>query len=559
MEHSFDYKSYAEALNRCISDMVGLNDDTDSHIPEYVRPVALLLGIGRIEADYYESAQHEKRKKKNTTLLFHDAGAYADSGVLETREVLSNGTVVHNKFYPAAEGVVWGEEEGTRLAAFEKLLTVFEERFKMRDIANYYINNDYQLNVRSMQYLTNKLGELLAQGRQSEFGLCYFDLKQFSLINDRIGRTNGTKAMKKYAEAVKEKFTDKEEVVARVSGDVFCILFYKEHIDTVLKCVNGIYVTTDVPEYSRIRISAKAGIYLIPDEKMIASDIIDKAGLAKKKAKEQKELSVVYFEETMLTEAKKAKRLQAMFPAAIATEEFLVYYQPKIHLQENRLMGAEALCRWMHNGELIAPDYFIPVFEKKGLTAELDFYMLEHVCRDLQRWIDGGKKAVPVSVNLSKFHMNDDRLFEHIMKIIDGHGISHELIELEFAESMAEVNFEFLKDIVTRLSVEGFSVSVDDFGTGVSSLNLIREMPWSLIKLDRSLLRDDGNGVHGQRMLGHIINMAKELGVKCICEGVEMFEQVQVLKENDCLMAQGFYFDKPLPAGVFEGRLEEME
>lgn len=252
----------------------------------------------------------------------------------------------------------------------------------------------------------------------------------------------------------------------------------------------------------------------------------------------------------------KSQEIQAMFPQAIANEEFQVYYQPKVTLKDYKLSGAEALCRWKHNGKLVPPGDFIPVLEAGTLICELDFYMLEHVCRDLREWIDAGKEVVRISVNLSRKNINSPNLLDRIICIIDKYQVPHELIEIELVETAGELNDEDLSEFLNGLRTNGISTAVDDFGTGFSSLSLIRNLPWSVIKIDRSLLPQKLDE-HSEQyiMLRHLLTMLYDMGFKCIVEGVETVEQVKMLKENNCYVAQGFYFDRPLPKDDFATRL----
>ncbi len=252
--------------------------------------------------------------------------------------------------------------------------------------------------------------------------------------------------------------------------------------------------------------------------------------------------------------------VSACFSDAIKNEEFEVFYQPKVSLKNYRLCGAEALCRWRHNGEMIPPFKFIPQLEAGQDICVLDFYMLDHVCADIERWLKAGMGAVRVSVNLSRRHLVNDHLIKELFEIIDRYDFPNKLIEFELTETSTDVDYQELKKLVTALSQRGIYISIDDFGMGYSSLNLLRDMPWNTLKIDRSLLPvgfdfDPNLSV----ILEHVIAMAHTLNIECIAEGVETVEQIQLLKEKKCFMAQGFYFDKPLEKPEFEKRLTALK
>lgn len=247
-----------------------------------------------------------------------------------------------------------------------------------------------------------------------------------------------------------------------------------------------------------------------------------------------------------------------LFPEAIRNEEFQVFYQPKVSLKNYRLNGAEALCRWKHGGEIIAPFRFIPALEAGQEICALDFYMLEHVCQDIKRWLKEGRRVVRVSVNLSRRHFGNADLLDEIIGIIDKYDFPKKYIEIELTETSTDVDFKELKAVVTGLSKHDIRTSIDDFGMGYSSLNLLRELPWDTLKIDRSLLpttKDENSKM--AIIMEHVIAMAHTLGIECIAEGVETIDQINILKNKECFMAQGFYFDKPLEKKEFEVRLDE--
>jgi EAL domain-containing protein (putative c-di-GMP-specific phosphodiesterase class I) len=250
-------------------------------------------------------------------------------------------------------------------------------------------------------------------------------------------------------------------------------------------------------------------------------------------------------------------RVQLLFPDALRNEEFSVYYQPKVDIRTGEIIGAEALCRWFHEGEMISPDAFIPMLEETNDICKLDFYMLEHACRDIRRWMDEGRKVVRISVNLSRKHMINVNLLDNLLKIIDRHNVPHSCIEIELTETTTDVGFSDLKRVVTGLQSVGIFTSVDDFGVGYSSLNLIRELPWNVIKVDKSFLPQGDNEMDdvSKIMFKHVIQMTTEMGIECIVEGVETVKQRAILEENNCCYAQGFLYDRPLPKNEFEERL----
>lgn len=429
---------------------------------------------------------------------------------------------------------------------------------ELKEMANKLTFRAESIDVYNLNFFFKRIDELTALGEIEEYAACRFDMKRFSVVNHQFGREAGTKILKKFIAGL-QKGVGEDGCVCRIQGDTFTMLFRKERRSFVTKYLAGTMIELGFKYKKRAMLSAHAGYYEIVGEKT-AEEIMDRIGIAWNIAKHVQRVPYVFFDEKLMLSVENEKWVESVFEEALEKEEFLVYYQPKATLKNYRLIGAEALCRWKHDGEMILPYRFIPVLEQSHLICELDFYILEHVCMDMSRWQKEGKPMVKVSVNLSRVHLGDIDLLEHVLAVVDKYEVPHEYIEIELTETTTDVDFRELKGIVTGLREHGFSVAVDDFGVGYSSLNLIREMPWKVLKIDKSFLpvgnEDDEEGMQKRVMLKHIIGMAQNLGLECIAEGVETVEQVTILKENNCYLAQGYLFDRPLPVEQFEERLE---
>ena len=204
------------------------------------------------------------------------------------------------------------------------------------------------------------------------------------------------------------------------------------------------------------------------------------------------------------------------------------------------------------------PMEFIPILELNMDICKLDFYMFETVCRDIRKWLDEGKTVPRISVNFSRKHLGNPDVLGKILEIINRYEIRRKYIEIELTETTTDVEFKDLNRLVTGLRREGIYTSVDDFGNGFSSLNLIRAIPWDVIKIDRSLLPEvtDRDEELTSRMYRHIVAMANDIGLECVTEGVETKKQIDLLKENNCRIAQGFFFDRPMAEEEFAPLLE---
>ena len=410
-------------------------------------------------------------------------------------------------------------------------------------------------NIRKFTYTVDQIGN--EQGL-SEFCVARIDLKHFSLINQELGRDLSNKVMKEYIRQLEEA-SGEGGIVSRLGGDNFVMLFRKKNQDQVIRLFEGTPIGIGDTDEGRVMLSAHAGVLVIPDDYYYHEfgDLMDRIINAYNAAKSGTRGDIVFSNDRMLEQKEHAMRIKQIFPVALQNEEILIFYQPKISVSTNTIVGAEALSRWYHNGKLVMPMDFIPVLEQSMDICKLDFYVLDHVCRDIRRWLDEGKPAVRISVNLSRRHLIDLDLLDRILSIVDSHRVPHHFIEIELTETTTDVEFKDLKRIVTGLQEAGIYTSVDDFGIGYSSLNMLREIPWNILKVDKNFLPLSEQAAQNRQniMFHHVVNMAKEIGLTCVAEGVETREQVDILRKNGCEIAQGFYYDKALPVREFEKRL----
>ncbi len=275
---------------------------------------------------------------------------------------------------------------------------------------------------------------------------------------------------------------------------------------------------------------------------------------------EQEDSGIAFFNESLVEEQRWMDIVRERQAGALEKEEFQVYYQPKYDPRSGKLRGAEALIRWNSTEfGLVPPNKFIPIFEKSGFITQIDHYMIKHVAKDQKTWLDAGLTVVPVSVNVSRAHFIESDLAEQIRDIIDAEGCPHDLIELELTESAFFDDKKAMIDTILRLKQYGFSVSMDDFGSGYSSLNSLKDMPLDVLKLDAEFFRGEDGGGRGQIVVSEAIRLAKNLNMKTVAEGVEIKEQVDLLAQLGCDMIQGYYFAKPMPKEDYVKRMQNNE
>lgn len=270
------------------------------------------------------------------------------------------------------------------------------------------------------------------------------------------------------------------------------------------------------------------------------------------------EKQITFFDQEMLGKQVWERWVEDTMEQALNNEEFQVYMQPKYSPLNGKMVGAEALVRWISPTEgLIPPGRFIPIFEDTGFITQLDDYMISHVAKLQAEWMIQGKKMIPVSVNVSRAHFAQEGLAEHICQLVDAYGPRHDLIELEVTESAFFDDKDILVETVKQLKAYGFHVSMDDFGAGYSSLNSLKDIPLDVLKLDGEFFRGDDDDGRGQVVVKEAIQLARNLDMRVVAEGIEKKEQVDFLASQGCDMIQGFYYAKPMPVEEFEEKVEK--
>lgn len=427
------------------------------------------------------------------------------------------------------------------------------ERQNLVQDANYYRYHDPQTKHTNMAYFSECCDFYIKNKIIDRYTAMSVNLSDFTNLNLMIGSRNCDTVLIRYMDWLKEDLED-DEVVSRISGDQFALLIRKEHEEMILKKLRSSDIAYGTNAIDVVTVTAEAGIYRLTADVESHHNIIQAVSNALNTAKNSVQLQFAYYDPLSSDANEKKKYYEEAFEKALINEDIHIFFQPKVSLKDYDLIGAEALSRWFVNGEILPPDSFIPILEETTRICELDFYVLDHVCKSIQSWIQHGVKPVKVSVNFSRRHLSNKNLVHDIVQVLDKYGVPHQYIEVELTETTIDADYEALKQIVYGLREYGIESSVDDFGMGYSSLSLIRDVPFKVLKIDKSFLGDKNvePDERQRAMMKHVISMANDLGMECIAEGVENMEHVQLLKENKCYMAQGFLFNKPVPQEEFE-------
>ena len=467
-----------------------------------------------------------------------------------------NGVTAVYTIYPLVEQDEWSGRALKWLSFFMMQLHEANERQNLVQDAKYYRYHDPQTKHTNMAYYFECCDFYIKNRIIDQYTAMSVNLCDFTNLNLMIGSSNCDTVLIRYMDWLKEGLGD-DEVVSRISGDQFALLIRKEHEDMILEKLRSSKIPYGDRASDVATVSAEAGIYRLPADVESHHNVIQAVSNALNIAKNSLQLQFAYYDPMSADATARRKFYEEEFEKALDNEDIRVYFQPKVSLKDYELIGAEALSRWFINGEMLPPDSFIPILEETTRICELDFYVLDHVCKSIQNWIRHGVKPVKVSVNFSRRHLSNKNLVNHIVQVLDKYEVPHQYIEIELTETTIDADYEALKRIVSNLRECGIESSVDDFGMGYSSLSLIRDVPFKVLKIDKSFLGDKNvePDERQRAMMKHVISMANDLGMECIAEGVENMEHVQLLKENKCYMAQGFLFNRPIPQEEFESIL----
>ncbi len=421
------------------------------------------------------------------------------------------------------------------------------------------ITSDFLTTAMNTRGMTVYGMELQKKGDLAKYNGFYLNLKNFKYINKSAGQEKGNEILMKYC-CTLQGFMLPGEKLSRPGGDNFFALIRKERTEIFLKFLKEVPITVPYDDGQRTyRISTNVGAYEIQEQDKISS-VMELSMVAMNEVKHsQKAIDQLWYAPYMMEKIMHDKQISQLFPKVLADGEFLVYYQPKVTLETKELCGCEALARWHHQGKIVPPMEFIPILEREGTVCNLDFYVFEKVCADLRKWLDMGIEPVRVSVNFSQQHLGNSSLSEEILAIMQKYDISSKYIEIELTEMSGAKDHDAMLAFLQKMREYGIYTSIDDFGTGFSSLNMLREFHMDVIKLDKSFVdkiaaqNEDNSG--DKIVIENIVHMVQDLQLEIISEGVETKEQADFLKKIHCNMAQGYLFDKPLPHDEFEKRL----
>jgi diguanylate cyclase (GGDEF)-like protein len=467
-------------------------------------------------------------------------------------------------FVYGARDHYWEEEELQCLEAFCRILSVYLKRMRNLDEAHFLATmmqeRDSVTGLFSYGKFLDKL-RALTLNRKDPMDVLYIysDLSHFKYINETYGYDMGDRLLRRFAEFIMENRGERVLCAARVHSDNIVIAlnvsggYSVEKLAEVVDTQNEM-ATALLREFVHDNmVEICSGVFLCNDQNLSVEEAVSNAAYACKEGKKVNQKKCKIFSKEMLTEYKRQMSFIKELRGAIENRELQVFIQPKILADGESVAGGEALIRWIKpDKEMIYPGEFIPPFEKSGAIMDVDFFVYREVFSYLRNRIDQNLPVVPISMNVSRVHINNDRMINYIQELFDEYQIDPYLVEFELTESIYIENLEKAVSLISKLRAMGAKVSMDDFGSGYSSLNMLSNMPMDIMKIDRIFLKGATPNHSDKIILNSIVFMGRELDMCMVCEGVETKEQYEFLKGIGCDIMQGYYFGRPMPLEEFD-------
>lgn len=422
---------------------------------------------------------------------------------------------------------------------------------------------DVEIDIGNLNYLIYwGKRTLLPERLKQQYAVAYINIVQFQRYKVVYGWRNGQKLLEAIAQAL-SKSVKKGEVCAKADGDHFALLLSEEYGDIVerLQQIEA-FVEKRIYQDTGSHIEIQMGVYFLPANSNDLRGAVDCASQAIDFIRDNSTEKIKIYDAALEKALRERHDKEKLLDSVDIEENFATYYQAKVDVSTNKIVGAEALVRFLDptaSGAVRSPGFFVPYYEQTGKVTEIDFFVLRCVCRMLRRRLDQGQSVVTVSCNFSRMHFTKHDFAKRFEAVLEEYNIPKDLIEVEITETlvMEEMEEKMAEQTLDDLHAKGVRLSIDDFGSGYSSLGVIEKIPASVIKLDRSFLLNQEDRVRQVMIMKSIVDLADNLGAQIVCEGVETEEDVELMREIGARVAQGYRYAKPVPEDEFERRLSE--
>ena len=457
------------------------------------------------------------------------------------------GTGEDTRYYLLEKHTVM-ETRGKVAGSFLSIRDQTEEQ-KALQKEKYIAAHDTLTGLYTKEHLYGRISERIREYPQKKYLVLYVDVKDFKIVNDIFGNAFGDYALQCIANRIRERFSG-NCLFGRIGGDTFGVFMPVAEFDAArITEIFSRFVVSDGSVEHNVLIHL--GVYEITESGLDVSVMFDRARLALSTVKEEFQTRITYYDNEMRDRVLWNQHISAQLSDAIRTRQMRPYLQPIVD-RNGKVVGAEALVRWIHPVDgFLSPASFIPVFEKNGMIVEVDKYMWRCACEILAGWEKKGIEAfISVNVSPKDFYFMD--VASEIKKVVKEYGVNPSRLRVEITETVMMTEIDKRIRILNELKEAGFLIEMDDFGSGYSSLNLLKDMPVDLIKIDMMFLNKSQNDIKARKILHNIICLSDDLGISSLTEGVETMPQYEMLSGMGCKLFQGFYFSKPVPVDEFE-------
>lgn len=416
-----------------------------------------------------------------------------------------------------------------------------------------FLEYDFLTGIYGQQKFYQATRELLDQRAGANFAFIHFDIDRFRIINTLYGSKEGDRLIHFVAGAIRKVMTAYSRgTYGRLGGDVFGMCVPYEDGAAIYHILEGI--RAEIRKHSvHYYLETCAGIYLVDDPDMEVAAMHDNAEIAAAQCKGQYMVHDVLYTEEIGQKVLREQHIIDEMDAALAEQQFIVYFQPKYQLKKMAPYGAEALVRWKKpGGEIVLPNEFIPIFERNGFITKLDYYVWEKVCQFIDSELSQGRNPAPISVNVSRVNLYNPDFMDSLIDLIHRYHIPPHYLNLELTESVFSEDAELIQRAVNYLHDVGFTILMDDFGSGYSSLNILKDVDLDVLKIDMKFFSKGNTAEKGAKIIEAVIRMAESLDMMVIAEGVEEKHQVDFLNDLGCDYIQGYYFGRPMSQDQYE-------
>ncbi len=470
-----------------------------------------------------------------------------------TKDSEKNREFTRTKFLSGRTYLIHGQELWDEKEKFVGTLVVYTDitnQEKLKDEATLYATRDQLTGLWNRDYFFEMATKTIRENPDVEFNMVVSDIYQFKMFNEILGYSTGDDLLLAIAQGYRER-CKRLWVFSRISGGKYALLIPREdfHEKSFMAFVKSVF---DRKHYE-LKVHCYVGVYEIVDRHINAESMYTRAFMALESIKGDLHQNVAYYHEEIRNKRIFETTTLDEMDRALLNNEFVIFLQPQIDIQTDKVVSAEALIRWNKPGRgIVPPSEFIPIFENNGMIAKLDYHVWELACRQLHIWKNEGYEERSVSVNISAkdFYLAD--LYESITGLVERYKINPKNLKLEITETAFVLDVDKQMALVRRLQEYGFIIEIDDFGSGYSSLNSLKDINVDVLKMDMKFFEKSAEENRSEKIVRSVIRLANELGMPVIAEGVETEEDLEMLKRVGCQIVQGYYYSKPLSIDDYE-------